>query len=254
MEREKRLVTLSMVVLFFSLVVVYSLFYQVKGATVFWVLRSIPVAWSKTSLEEKRTQVDPSSTGTYTLWDTTMATTWNWYVLDNGKKQFQENRFIEEWDTFSDISAWDDANQAVTNYGGFQNASPGTSSFVGGNSPIILSGTDLYFWAVDSIELLGLEPEYILKDYKGFYYSKFAKEPFLRTTVQKLWGNIYEITSDAELVKNELFGDKVSFINLPDYKNKLVLMWLTVNGQYRLIQMSYDKYHHAKEYLKNLFL
>jgi hypothetical protein len=43
MEREKRLVTLSMVVLFFSLIVVYSLFYQVKGSMIFGTLRSVPV-------------------------------------------------------------------------------------------------------------------------------------------------------------------------------------------------------------------
>ena len=249
MEREKRLVTLSMVVLFFSLIVVYSLFYQVKGAAVFGTLRSIPAPSSRTPLAEKRAQVETQSIDSFAV-----ESTWAWMVIDDGKIKFRENRFMDEWDSFSDIAAWDDANQAATNYWSFQNASAGVTSSMGGNSPTILSGTDLYFWAVDSIELLGLEPEYILKDYKGFYYSKFAKEPFLKTTVQKLWGNIYEINSDAELVKNELFGDKVSFINLPDYKNKLVLMWLTVNGQYWLIQMSYDKYHHAKEYLKNLFI
>ena len=249
MEREKRLVTLSMVVLFFSLIVVYSLFYQVKGAMIFGTLRSVPVPWSRTSLAEKRAQATPSQTSELYTLDLTGGTT----TLENGKKQFQENRYDYEWELFSDISVWNDASQTDTSYGGFQNASAG-ASYMGGNGPTILSGTDLYFWAVDSIELLGLEPEYILKDYKGFYYSKFAQEPYLKPTVQKLWGNIYDITSDAELVKNELFGDKVSFINLPEYKNKLVVMWLTVNGQYWLIQMSYDKYHHAKEYLKSLFI
>ena len=249
MEREKRLVTLSMVVLFFTLIVVYSLFYQVKGATVFGALRSIPSPNSRTSLAEKRAQVESQEQNQFipeVVWNTTI-------VQEDGKKQFRENRFMEEWETFSDIPAWNDANQAGKSYWGLQNASAGFSN-VGGTSPTILSGTDLYFWAVDSIELLGLEPEYVLKDYKGFYYSKFTQEPALKATVQKLWGNIYEITSDAELVKNELFGDKVSFINLPDYKNKLVVMWVTVNGQYWLIQMGYDKYHHAKQYLKSLFI
>ena len=248
MEREKRLVTLSMVVLFFTLIVVYSLFYQVKGATIFGALRSIPAPGSRTSLVEKRAQVEGNQNSLESGLTSASTTT----VQDDGKKQFRENRFMEEWESFSDIPAWNDANQAGNNYWGFQNASAGSS--YGGNSPTILSGTDLYFWAVDSIELLGLEPEYVLKDYKGFYYSKFAQEPALKSTVQQLWGNIYEITSDAELVKNELFGDKVIFINLPEYKNKLVIMWVAVNGQYWLIQMSYDKYHHAKQYLKSLFI
>lgn len=51
MEREKKLVTLSMVVLFFSLIVVYSLFYQVKGEKLLQLLRS--ASSSETSLSQK---------------------------------------------------------------------------------------------------------------------------------------------------------------------------------------------------------
>ncbi len=51
MEREKKLVTLSMVVLFFSLIVVYSLFYQVKGEKLIQILRSAPLAESPQSQE-----------------------------------------------------------------------------------------------------------------------------------------------------------------------------------------------------------
>ena len=40
MEKEKKLVTLSMVVLFFSLIVVYSLFYQIKGEKLIQILRA----------------------------------------------------------------------------------------------------------------------------------------------------------------------------------------------------------------------
>lgn len=111
----------------------------------------------------------------------------------------------------------------------------------------------MYFGAVESIELLGLEPEYLLKDIKGFYYAKLEKEPDLRKTVQDLNGSIYTITSEAELLKNQLFGDKVSFVNLPEYKNKMVIMLLSVDGQYWFIQMDYAKYHQSKKYLKTLF-
>lgn len=41
MEKEKKLVTLSMVILFFSLIVVYSLFYQVKGQKLIHLLQSV---------------------------------------------------------------------------------------------------------------------------------------------------------------------------------------------------------------------
>ncbi len=236
MDREKKLVTLSMVVLFFSLIVVYSLFYQVKGEEILGSLRSLKAS---SSVQEQ----EISSTQTLTQGNFSEGN-------QPERRQFHENRPQLEWDQFSDISVWIDAQQAEGEVK--QTASTARTSI--GDGPTILSGADLYFGAVDSIELLGLEPEYVLKDYKGFYYAKFEEEPYLKPTVQKLWWNIYTITSDAELVKNQLFGDKVSFINLPEYKNKIVVMLLTVNGQYWLIQMTYEKYHHAKSYLKDLFI
>lgn len=41
MGKEKNLVTLSMVILFFSLIVIYSLFYQVKGQKLIYLLQSV---------------------------------------------------------------------------------------------------------------------------------------------------------------------------------------------------------------------
>jgi hypothetical protein len=70
MEREKRLVTLSMVVLFFSLIVVYSMFYQVKGATVFGTLRSIPSSSSRTTLAERSTQIENQGTDDFAMQST----------------------------------------------------------------------------------------------------------------------------------------------------------------------------------------
>lgn len=52
MEKEKKLVTLSMVVLFFSLIVVYSLFYQIKGEKLIQILR----AASATSVSQESKQ------------------------------------------------------------------------------------------------------------------------------------------------------------------------------------------------------
>jgi hypothetical protein len=52
MEKEKKLVTLSMVVLFFSLIVVYSLFYQIKGEKLIQILRAASA--TSTSQESKQ--------------------------------------------------------------------------------------------------------------------------------------------------------------------------------------------------------
>jgi hypothetical protein len=56
MDREKKLVTLSMVVLFFSLIVVYSLFYQVKGEEILGSLRSLKASSSVQEQEISSTQ------------------------------------------------------------------------------------------------------------------------------------------------------------------------------------------------------
>ena len=229
MEKEKRLVTLSMVILFFSLVVVYSLFYQVKGQTLKNLFQSAIKSW------EQKQDVD---TGSIQLIDEDLLAT------------AESGSWILEWENISDTATWNDALQVATKWEKIASTSSLTSE---GESPKILSGTDLYFGAVESIELLGLEPEYLLKDTKGFYYAKLEKEPDLKKTVQDLNGSIYTITSEAELLKNQLFGDKVSFVNLPEYKNKMVIMLLSFDGQYWFIQMEYAKYHQSKKYLKTLF-
>lgn len=230
MEKEKKLVTLSMVILFFSLVVVYSLFYQVKGQKLITLLQSVVKTGGV---------VQNPTTGTIQTME---------FEVLTGEVSALDSL---EWETISDNATWNDALQVVNGWG--ESASIPSLTF-GGESPVILSGTDLYFGVVESVELLGLEPEYLLKDAKGFYYVKLGKEPNLKKTVQDLNGSIYTITSEAELLKNQLFGDKISFVNLPEYKNKIVIMLLTLENQHWLIQMDYAKYHHAKSYLKTLFI
>lgn len=236
MQKEKKLVTLSLVILFVSLLVVYLLFYQVKGRALFTQVQSTLYTDHIREKQENTTVVQdimlPSS-------DNELYNDWI------------EETHLLEWELFSDITSWDDAHQEDARWN--QNASTETHLNIEDENIHLLTGTDLYFGAVESIEILGLEPEYLLKDKKGFYYAKLPKEPELKTTVQDLWGNIYTISTEAELIKNKLFGDKISFINLPEYKNKLVIMILKHADQYRLIQMDYDRYHHAKSYLKTLF-
>ena len=59
MEKEKKLVTLSMVVLFFSLIVVYSLFYQIKGEKLIQILRAASAtSASQESKQESGRQED----------------------------------------------------------------------------------------------------------------------------------------------------------------------------------------------------
>lgn len=107
---------------------------------------------------------------------------------------------------------------------------------------------------MDSLEVLGLDPEYILKGQREIYFAYFAEQPStLKKTVQQLGGNIFSLTSEADLLKNGLFGDRVDYINLPEYKDKLVVMLIKVNDELWLIQIPYKHYHQSKTYLKSLF-
>ena len=232
MEKEKRLVTLSLCILFFSIIVIYALFYQVKGEEVIQKLgwnttKTVTENAGKGKLQPVEIDLFPSEEDTQ---DTTT-----------------------EWDNISDTSTdWYDAIQTVDYW--VQDASTVHQELFEEDSIKILPWTDLYFGSVDSIALLWLEPEYILKDSRNFYYSRFNQEPNVKRTVQQLNGNIYNITTESELVKNQLFGDKISFINIPEYKNKTVVMLLEINWEYWIIQMDYNKYHQSKNYLKNLFM
>ena len=69
-----------------------------------------------------------------------------------------------------------------------------------------------------------------------------------------LGGNVYVMATESEILQNQLFGDKVSFINLQAYKDKLVLMVIEIEGNTWLLQVPANKYHSSKGYLKSLFI
>lgn len=69
-----------------------------------------------------------------------------------------------------------------------------------------------------------------------------------------LQGSIYTLATEQDILQNKLFGNKVAFINLPEYKDKQVLMLIYLNDGIRLIQIEYNLYHKSKAHLKSLFI
>ena len=119
----------------------------------------------------------------------------------------------------------------------------------------LLSGTSQFFWVLDILNSLGLEAQYILKDSNEIYYANFwEKKIDVVRTVQKLGGDLYIMATEKEILDNQLFWDKITFINLPALKNKLVLMVLEINNVTWFIQVPYPQYHKNKAYLKSLFI
>ncbi|MCF7834611.1 hypothetical protein K9M48_00950 [Candidatus Gracilibacteria bacterium] len=118
-----------------------------------------------------------------------------------------------------------------------------------------LSGTQLYYGILESVEKLGISYKYILKDSKNIYYVFLGDNKYdLVDITRKLGGNIYAMNTEQEILKNQLFGEKIAFINIPEYKNKLVLMLVNIDNQNWLLQLNYDIYHKSKSYLKSLFI
>jgi len=119
----------------------------------------------------------------------------------------------------------------------------------------ILSGTKKYYGPLIAIEKLGITYQYALKDDKDIYYIAYkASEQDLIQIVRQLWGSIYTLSSEQDMVQNNLFGDKISFINIPELKDKVVIMIIEANNTKRMVQISHAIYHQSKNYLKKIIL
>ena len=62
------------------------------------------------------------------------------------------------------------------------------------------------------------------------------------------------MVTEKEILQNQLFGDRVSYINLSMFKDIRVLMVIEIDGEVWLLQIPADKYHQSKAYLTSLFI
>ena len=118
----------------------------------------------------------------------------------------------------------------------------------------VLSGTTLYFGPIEWIDKLAVIHKYALKDDKNIYFTSIGdKEPDRSAIARSLGGTLYTMNTETEITKNQLFGKRIVFINLPIYKDKLVLMYVEVGTEKWLLQISNTIYHTSKSYLQRLF-
>ena len=118
----------------------------------------------------------------------------------------------------------------------------------------MLSGTTEYFGVLDIVSILWQKPKFTLQDSRWNYFVYYWDHLNFIQTVQALGGNVYEMVTEAEILQNQLFGDRVSYINLSTFKDVRVLMVIEIDGDVWLLQVSADKYHYSKDYLKSLFI
>ena len=74
-------------------------------------------------------------------------------------------------------------------------------------------------------------------------------------TILALWGNIVEISDENSINQNQLFGDKIRFINLPEYKEIKVLMIVHFADRNHtwFLQIDHDTYYAKKAELGEIF-
>ena len=154
------------------------------------------------------------------------------------------------------ISLWDTEENLETNYDTTSSEliKPSNSVSLTSSNHNVLPGTTEYFGTLDIVSILGEYPKYTLQDSKWNYFAYYGNHLNFVQTVQTLGGNVYEMVTEREILQNQLFGDRVSYINLSMFKDVRVLMVIEIDGDIWLLQIPADQYHQSKDYLKSLFI
>lgn len=228
-KNDSNIVRNAMIVLFLSLLIVYVIWYQVRGAS------------------DQSSITDNTDSITDSLIITERPTIDTGTTLSNPSTGSIQTETEQSSQTWTEAETWTIEPTQDEEVLVIQESN---------NMPedmIILSGTTLYFGPIEGIDKLWISYQYALKDDKNIYFSFLWEEPDLSAIARSLGGTLYTMNTETEIVKNELFGKRIIFINLPEYKDKLVLMYVEVGDQKWLLQISYTVYHQTKRYLQDLF-
>jgi len=231
MIENKKVITWSLIVLFLSLSIVYSLTYQKKES----LFKSAIKNWNDIINQTWNQNVN--------WWSTTQNST----NLNKDTENVKATNSVSLWDIQMDWKNTSNTQIPNTN----KSITPQNT-----NSDNIktLSGTTEYFGTLDIIGILWENPKYTLQDSKWNYFAYYGDHLDFIDTVETLGGNVYEMITESEILQNQLFGDRVSYINLSMFKDIRVIMVIRIDGDVRLLQIPSDKYHYSKEYLKSLFI
>ncbi len=218
MHHEKQVVRNAMIVLFLSLVIVYVILYQATGF-------HLP---GEENIN-KSINITPIVSGNTNLSDPSI-----------------DDLLAEDEDMLTGVTQ---TGSILTN-----NYTTTGNRTLDNTDIKILSGTSIYFGDITSIKKLNIDYSYALKDTKDIYYMRLDTKPDLANIAKLLGGTIYVMNTEQEILQNKLFGTKVTFINIPEYKNTTVLLMVELANEIWLLQVPYQTYHTSKSYLNNLFI
>lgn len=234
MIENKKVITRSLIVLFLSLAIVYSLTYQKKKS----LFKASVISWNEI-VNQRWTQKQKS-----------------WLITQNSENLNRDTENSKDIKVTNSVSLWDIQPSWVSN-SNTQTPSvteSSTSDRLASTNNKMLPGTTEYFGTLDIVSILGEKPEFTLQDSKWNYFAYYGNHLNFVQTVQTLGGNVYEMVTESEILQNQLFGDRVSYINLSVFRDIRVLMVIEIDGDVWLLQIPADKYHYSKDYLKSLFI
>ena len=236
MIENKKVITRSLIVLFLILAIVYSLTYQKKES----LFKASTRSWNEVE--------NQTWTQNQNLWQ-------NWWSITQNSVNLVKDTEAEDIKTAESVSLWDVQPSWVTNSNTqISNVGPAPWVSLGSANATMLPGTTEYLGTLDIVGILWEKPEFTLQDSQWNYFAYYGNHLDFKQTVQTLGGNVYEMVTESEILQNQLFGDRVSYINLSMFKDIWVLMVIEIDGDVWLLQIPADKYHYSKDYLKSLFI
>lgn len=257
-KKESKVIRLSVLIMSFALIFVYIFWFTVKGEQTAEFIRGLTMS----NDEEKIivTDEDDLIQKNETIEETVDEDNQTEEVLDETPDNDSEEDISSPVViSMGDLNQDDKNNETVSvDTASNQQDEDSLDSFVPSvvNSRIILEWTDIYNWVFDFDDKLALEYQYALKDAKWIHYLFLwdeLDEIGLGIKVNQLWWNLFSLNTEMEIINNDLFGEKVIFINLPEYKDTVVLMIVRIDWNYRLVNLDMTTYVESKQYLKNLF-
>ena len=244
-NNESNTVKWSIVVLCISLSLVYVVLYYVKWDVFKWTWNEV-VAMNNTWLTVSEINNEQDFSMRAETWDIDVPSQTSWLF---NRSDWSVNN--NTWNTNVELND----NQWSLTIIDLSNPDTNLNSDNGLSEMIVLRWTHTYYGDLDFVNLLWISYKYALKDDKWIYYLNMDGYTYdFSDIARKLWWNLYIMNTESEILANKMFGNKVTYINIPDYANKKVLMLIDVNNQSRLLAVDYPIYHASKSYLQSLFI
>jgi len=237
-QNEKTLIRNAMIILCVALTIVYVALYQIKWDELKEIANASPSTWQTQELQITESRPNTSIAGILEPEQQSTVTQdeqFTWTTIGNPDR-------LETQDTWNTVDIW--SQNTITSW---SDDLPSDMR--------ILSGTSLYFGPISAVDELNIPYTYALQDSRGVFYLNLGNQDIDIAGIARVFdGNIYVMNTAQEIINNLLFGDKVTFINIPKYKDSLVLFMVELWDQRRLIHINYAIYHESKRYLQSLFI